>query len=114
MNPEYEPDKKDRRERWHGRYAGPLDEDLFTHADYGQQHHICREQVGRVITQPGLEGALVLSYAVGKFTIRLADGTVTEGEWDSWAGGNDPEGVSSDGWTVGDIRPRHTKDEIPF
>lgn len=107
-------DEYDPREKLKDRYAGPLDEDLFTHEDYGQQHHICRQQVGRVITQPGLEGALVLSYSVGKFTIRLADGTITEGEWDSWTGGSDPEGVSSDGWTVGDIRPRYNKDNIPF
>ena len=66
MNPDYDPykyDKYEGRGKYKDLYAGPLDPDLFTHVDpaYGR-HAVCKGQVGRVITQPGLEGALVLSY----------------------------------------------------
>jgi len=117
MNPDYDPykyDKYDMREKYKDAYAGPLEEDLFTHNDYGR-HAICRGQVGRVITQPGLVGALVLSYSQNKFTVRLSDGSTVVAKWDQWAGGSDPEGVSSDGWTIGDIKPTWTTiDDEPF
>ena len=127
MNPDYDPyldpikkHKYDKREKYKDLYAGPLDEDSWDRGD-AMNHAINMSQVGRVITQPGLEGALVLSYKTcgryrsGKFMIQLCDGSIVEGTWDHWSGEGDSEGVSSDGWTVGEIKPSWAEiDEIPF
>ena len=113
-------------------YAGPRREDnIWSNRDqrraYDRQSRkeaAYRDKVGRVITQEGLEGALVVEWreeewqsgTVGTFKVRLKDGTIAEGEWNrSWQGetANDPAGVSSNGWTVGDIEPSN-HDEVPF
>ncbi len=83
-----------------------------------------RAKVGCVITQSGLEGALVLEHVLqpdtiseGYFKIRLRSGTITTGTWDRvWAHGSrhDPPGLTSCGWTVGDIKPEIDDDEVPF
>lgn len=98
-------------------YGGPLNEDLFTHEDrnFAHRHMKCVSQVGRVIVQKGLEGALVLSYKDDKFEIQLSSGEIKTGTWDHWAGTFDSDGISSDGWTVGEIKPSwFVKDETPF
>ena len=76
-----------------------------------------RSQVGRVITQAGLVGALVLSYSRNKnvFKVQLKDGTILDGQWDHlyrFKSTNDPPGISSNGWFVGDVKPE--EDDIPF
>lgn len=97
-------------------YAGPIDWEEEDEAHFERTIRIraerCQKQVGKVITQRGLEGALVLEYLGHDheegniFNIQLKDGTTTQGTWNhyyDWQ--TDPEGVSSYGWYVGDIRP---------
>jgi hypothetical protein len=72
-------------------------------------------QVGRVITQRGLVGALVLSFNPEDrvFKVQLEDGTISDGHWvTGWAPYVDPSGITSNGWSVGDIEP--DDDDIPF
>lgn len=109
MNPDYKPNKYDRIADAYGR---PLDRDRhsFDNWEYNEQQsfneykRVCASLVGRVITQKGFEGALVLSYGceAGEdvFKIRLRDGKVINAFWSSYAPVNDEPGVSSEGWKV--------------
>jgi len=72
-------------------------------------------QVGRVITQKGLVGALVLSFSKKKkvFKVQLENGTIHDGRWVAgWTPYVDPAGITSNGWSVGDIKPDDS--DIPF
>jgi hypothetical protein len=76
-----------------------------------------RSQVGRVITQAGLVGALVVSFdqKYKTYKIQLKDGTIHDGRWDHlyrFKATDDPPGVSSNGWFVGDVKP--DEDDLPF
>ena len=112
MNPEYYKDIKNR-------YGAPLDEpDLEAKQDTYRRER-CLEMTGRVISQRGLVGALVLEY-LGRFNdndlfkIRLQDGSIVEGSWTMFFGyGKDPAGVTSNGWYVGDVVP-NLEEDIPF
>ena len=125
MNPDYNPfDYKDHIDKYESRYAGPYSEkedDVREARRAEVRRQRCRSLVGRVITQKGLVGALVLQYNSNDwsdddfFKVRLQDGSIVTGEWNhyySWD--NDPSGITSNGWTIGDIKPDEDWDDIPF
>ena len=97
------------------RYAGPYTEDdddefraeeIRARVRHGSR---CKNLVGRVITQQGWEGALILSYdAIGNddeilegvFKVRLRSGDIIDATWMDKMGTMDPAGISSEGWTL--------------
>jgi hypothetical protein len=72
--------------------------------------------VGRVITQDGLEGALVLSFnGESAFKVLLQAGPVVDATWSTfWDSTRDPAGITSNGWSVPSVDIHPDEDDIPF
>jgi len=98
--------KKVEKEWLKDAYARPFDDSHGVQSNqYGKWHQHAQAEayrqslVGRVITQEGLEGALVLAYEDRCFKVRLQDGTMIEATFDrKFLFTKDPPGVSSNGW----------------
>ena len=105
---EYESWEKKQQER-----DAPYDNEHFDVQDvnYMSQQE-CEAQVGRVILQKGLVGALVLSYKPDDktktpFKIKLADGSIAEAGYKKsyiWIDTPEmPAGIAEDGWYVPEL-----------
>jgi len=116
---EYESWEKKQQER-----DAPYDNEHFDVQDvnYMSQQE-CEAQVGRVILQKGLVGALVLSYKPDDktktpFKIKLADGSVAEAGYKKsyiWIDAPEtPAGIAEDGWYVPELGIKYDQRDIPF
>ena len=107
MNPD-DP-KWDESKFYREAYARPIEEkeeywdEKPIRASYAQYRARCISLVGRVITQKGWEGALVLSYSAkddDRFEVRLASGQVIGAIWNDFSNDADSAGVTSRGWSI--------------
>ena len=105
MNPDYKPD---------GKPWAPYDVERIDEYDIENYHYSSedekRAQVGRVIIQKGLVGALVLSYTPEEkvpFKIKLANGNIAYAMYNKkyiWLDEpSAPAGIAEDGWYVPEL-----------
>ena len=116
---EYESWEKKQQER-----DAPYDNEHFSVQDVNYMaRHECEAQVGRVILQKGLVGALVLSYKPDDktktpFKIKLADGSIAEAGYKKsyiWIDTPEcPAGIAEDGWYVPELGIKYDQRDIPF